>query len=114
MKAPYNPQEIKHQAGRVRKVWKVNRGFRISDATFEDFEKVYVEFDAVGRKIEARLRELGELRKDRDKLSVKLNELTARARSGMRGYFGPKSVQYGQVKWIGIGRQAKSAAKKSD
>jgi hypothetical protein len=97
-KTTYSPQDIKEQAAKVRKVWKANSEFRISDATFDDFEKVYVEFDATSKKIEAGLRELVELRKSRDKASVKLTELGTRARAGMRGYFGSESPQYTQIK----------------
>jgi hypothetical protein len=104
----YAPQDVKEQAAKVRKVWKANSEFRISDATFDDFEKVYVGFDAASKKIEAGLRELGELRKSRDKASVKLIGLSARARAGMRGYFGSDSPQYAQIKAVWSKKAARS------
>ena len=88
---------IKAQAALVLKVWKANCEFRTKDCTVEDFEAVHDKFAQVLKDIEARHRELERLRTTRQKLAEKLNELSTRARSGMRGYFGPKSSQYQQV-----------------
>ncbi len=97
-KIPYTAPGTKEQAAIVRKVWKANREFRISDASFEDFEKVYAGFDACSKQVEDKRRELGELIISRDKVAIKLNELGTRARAGMRGYFGPGSPQYAPFK----------------
>jgi hypothetical protein len=99
-KIPYASHGIKEQAAKVRKVWKANREFRISDASFEDFEKLHAGFDAQSKQVEEKRRELGELIMSRDKVAIKLNELVTRAYVGMRGYFGVQSPQYGQIKKI--------------
>jgi hypothetical protein len=49
-------------------------------------------------KIKSRIRELHELRITRNKLEPKVKHLSSRARSGMRGYFGPKSSEYQRVR----------------
>jgi len=112
----YSTQEIKRQAAQIFKVWKANREFRINDAEFKDFEKLYVEFDALFNKIEAGYRELVELDKIRDKTAAKLIGLTVRARGAMRGYYGPKSLQAAQIKVDWSKKEspaAKPASKKS-
>jgi len=88
---------IKAQATRILKVWKANREFRMKDATVADFDAMHDKFERVLKDIEARNRELDELRKARQKAAAKLNELCTRAQSGVRGYFGPNSSQYQQI-----------------
>jgi hypothetical protein len=51
-------------------------------------------------KITAWKRELHELKVARDKLTPKVEKLCSRARSGMRGYFGPQSSEYLHVRRI--------------
>jgi glutamate mutase epsilon subunit len=97
-RASYTKQEVKDQAYNILEVWKANREFRMQDAKFEDFDKVYAEFDELLKKIEARSRELKELKTDREKLAAKLSLLNTRARSGMCGYFGPQSPEFAHVK----------------
>jgi hypothetical protein len=89
---------IKAQATRILKVWKANHEFRMKDATVADFEAVHDKFERVLKDIEAKGRELGELRKARQKAVAKLRELSTRAQSGLRGYFGPNSAQYQQIR----------------
>jgi uncharacterized coiled-coil DUF342 family protein len=105
----YSLPEIKRLALNVLKVWKANREFRMKDTKFEDFEKVYAEFDGVLKKISTLSRELDEMRKARDKVAAKLGQLTTRARSEIQGYFGPQSSQYEQVK----GRHANKAVRQA-
>jgi len=104
MKKPqsHDLKRIKNEAAKVLKVWKTNREFRMSDATFEDFDKLSEEFDEALNKIESQNRELNEMRNTRDLAAAKLDQLNSRARSGMRGYFGPKSSQYMQVRDIDL------------
>ena len=96
----YDLREIKDQSTGILKVWKANREFRLSDVKFENYEKRCAELDEILKKIEIQNRELDESRKIRDRLAIKLRQLNTRARSGLRGYFGPKSSQYGQIKGL--------------
>src|ERR1017187_2117747 len=93
----YTQQKVKDQAHNILKVWKANREFRMQDTKFEDFDKVTAEFDELLKKIDTRSRELNELRTAREKLASKLSLLNTRARSGMRGYFGPQSSELAPV-----------------
>ena len=97
-KIPYATYGTKEQAAKVRKVWKANREFRMSDASFEDFVKLHAGFDAYSKQVEEKHRELAEVITSRDKVAIRLNELVTRARAGMRGYFGSESPQYAQIK----------------
>ena len=110
--ASYTKHEVKDQAHNILKVWKANREFRMQDTKFEDFDKVYAEFDELLKKIQARSRELNELRTAREKLAAKLALLNTRARSGMRGYFGPQSSEFARVKVLLSKKKAVRAAKK--
>ena len=53
--------------------------------------------DTVLEDIAAKELELTPLRNQRDDLALQLNEVCTRARSGMKGYFGPNSSQYEQA-----------------
>ena len=92
-------EDIKSQAQAILKIWQANREFRLQDTKFEDFEKVTAQYEQVLEKIETRNRELHELRVARDKLAPKVEKLSSRARSGMRGYFGPQSSEYQHVRF---------------
>ena len=110
--ANYTQQKVKDQAHNILKVWKANREFRMQDTKFEDFDKVTAEFDELLKKIDTRSRELNELRTAREKLASKLSLLNTRARSGMRGYFGPQSPEFARAKIRESKKKAVRAARK--
>jgi hypothetical protein len=91
-------EEINTQAANVLALWKANREFRMRDIKFEDFAKMASEYGGVVEKIDAGNRELHALRVTRDRLGPKVERLISRARSGMRGYFGPHSSEYQRVR----------------
>jgi hypothetical protein len=90
--------DIQGQAHDVLKVWKANPEFRMQENQFEDFEKIVDEWDKVLEKIKVQKRALHELLIVRDKLQTQVDHLSSRARSGMRGYFGPNSPEYQHVR----------------
>lgn len=90
--------EINGETRTILKLWQANREFRMRDTQFEDYQKVGAEYAGFLEKIDARNRELTKLRKERDKLASRLVVLNARARSGMRGYFGRQSPEFAQIK----------------
>ena len=96
----------------ILKVWKDHREFRMQDTTFKDYEKVSAEYDGLLKEIDSRERELAKMRKDREKLAVKLGLLNARARSGISGYFGPQSPEFAQVKTSAKSHKAVRASRK--
>jgi hypothetical protein len=93
-----SPQDVQSLAHTIKKVWEANREFQLRDIKFEDFTILIAEYDEVLGKIEIRNRELNELRITRDKLEPKVKHLSTRARTGMRGYFGPKSSEYQRIR----------------
>ena|ERR1035437_5156955 len=103
--------DVEAQAAQVLKVWKANRDFRMKDATYQDFEATHGGFKRVLKDIEAKNRELGVLRKARDKAESELSNLCTRARSGVRGYFGPDSSQYEQVGGTPTSKRKKAVLK---
>ena len=90
--------EVNDETRAILKLWKANREFRMRDTQFEDYEKMGTEYVGLMEKIDAGNRELTKLRKERDKLAAKVVRLNTRARSGMRGYFGPQSSEFAQIK----------------
>jgi hypothetical protein len=90
--------EINGEARTILKLWQANREFRMRDTQFEDYQKVGAAYAGLLEKIDARNRELTKMREERDKLAARLVMLNARARSGMRGYFGLQSPEFAQIK----------------
>ena len=110
--AKYGPGQLNEHARAILKVWKDHREFRMQDTTFKDYEKVSTEYDGLLKEIDSRERELAKMRKDREKLAVKLGLLNARARSGISGYFGPQSPEFAQVKTSAKSHKAVRASRK--
>jgi hypothetical protein len=54
---------------------------------------------------------LNELKTVREKLASKLSLLNTRARSGMRGYFGPQSSEFARIKVIQSHKPVRKAKK---
>ncbi len=96
--ADHTSNGINAQARGILAIWKANREFRMQDIQFEDFEKLASEYGALLEKIETGARAMHELRVTRNKLEPKVEKWSSRARSGMRGYFGPKSSEYRRVR----------------
>jgi hypothetical protein len=86
------------QTRAILKLWRANPAFQMRDTQIKDYEKLGKEFDGVSEKIDARIRELTILRKERNQLAARLAPLNLRARSGMRGYFGLHSPEFAQLK----------------
>ena len=94
----YSHGEIINQTRAILKLWQANREFRMRDTQFEDYEKLGAAYAGLSEKIDTRNRELTKMRKERDKLAARQVLLNARARSGMRGYFGLQSPEFAQIK----------------
>ena len=107
----YGPAQLNEHTRVILKVWKDHREFRMQDTTFKDYEKVSAEYDGLLKEIDSREHELAKMRKDREKLAVKLGLLNARARSGISGYFGPQSPEFAQVKTSAKSHKAVRAAR---
>lgn len=97
MPTKMNPEKVQTDSNNILGVWKANTDFKMKEVTLENFEADTKRLDAVLKEITAKDLELTPLRNERDDLSVKLNEICTRARSGMKGFFGPNSSQYEQA-----------------
>ena len=92
-----NPDKVKTDSDNILNVWKANTDFKMKEVTLEDFEGGTKRLNTVLKDILTKDQELSILKNERDDLARKLNELCTRARSGMKGYFGPNSSQYEQA-----------------
>jgi len=114
----YDRMAIKKNARIILEIWQANRGFQLQDTRFEDFEKASHELDELMNRIEDRGRELQGLKSAQTKLLARLALLNTRARSGMRGYFGPQSPEFARIKVQqlpkAVRKAGKPAAVKSD
>ena len=97
MPTKMNPDKVKSDADTILGVWKGNTDFKLKDVTLESFDGDTKRLDGILRDIAAKEQELTPLRNERDDLALRLNEVCTRARSGMKGFFGPNSSQYEQV-----------------
>ena len=92
-----NPDKVKKDSENILGVWTANPDFKMKDVTPEDFGKDYEALDKTLKDIAALELKMTPLRNARDDLARKLNEVNTRARSGMKGFFGPNSTQYEQA-----------------
>ena len=97
MPTKMNPDKVKTDADTILGVWRANTDFKLKEVTLDNFDTDTKRLDAILKDIAAKEQELTPLRNERDDLSLKLNEICTRARSGMKGFFGPNSSQYEQV-----------------
>ncbi|MBI4326534.1 MAG: hypothetical protein HY674_14905 [Chloroflexi bacterium] len=92
-----NPDKVKTDSDNILGVWKANTDFKMKEVTVESFEADNKRLETLLKDIAAKETDLSTLKNDRDDLALKLNELCTRARSGMKGFFGPNSSQYEQA-----------------
>jgi len=97
MPAQVNAATILAECEKIETVWKNNPAFKMSDETLEAFQNRVAQFGTVVKTIAAKDLEMLPLRNERDALAHKLMEICTRARSGMKGFFGPNSDQYEQA-----------------
>jgi len=93
----YDPDEVIEDASQIVKVWEANSDFKMKDVTLDDLKAAQANLEKVVAEIGKKEDDLTGLRNDRDDQAVKLNEICTRARSGIRGFYGPDSTQYEQV-----------------
>ncbi|MBI5383282.1 MAG: hypothetical protein HZA90_01200 [Verrucomicrobia bacterium] len=97
MATKLNPDKVKKDSNIILGVWTGNPDFKMKDVTLEGFRADCDALDKVLADIADLDMKLTPLRNQRDDLTLKLNETNTRARSGMKGFFGPNSTQYEQA-----------------
>jgi hypothetical protein len=85
------------EAQKVDDVWSRNTQFTMQDVTLEQFKAAIADCQSGDADVEAKRRELAALINQRDAANATLSQLTTRARSGIRGFFGPDSDEYEQA-----------------
>lgn len=82
---------------KVYDVWAANPEFVMKDVTQANFKAAMDDAQAADDAVEALRSQLTALINTRDAKNAALTELTTRALSGIRGFFGPDSSQYEQA-----------------
>jgi len=97
MRTKFDPDKVVADASQIVKVWEANSDFKMKDVTLDDLKVAQANLEKLLAEIGKKEDDLTGLRNDRDDEAVKLNEICTRARSGIRGFYGPDSTQYEQV-----------------
>jgi hypothetical protein len=92
-----NVDKVAEDAAQILRVWETNPDFKMKEVVLADFQSACAGLNNLIRNLLAKDQEATVLRNERDDLAVKVNELCTRARSGMKGFFGPNSSQYEQA-----------------
>jgi hypothetical protein len=97
MAAKVNVDKVAEDAVQILRVWEANPDFKMKDVALADYQTSCANLNNLIQNVVAKDQEATVLRNERDDLAVKINELCTRARSGMKGFFGPNSSQYEQA-----------------
>ncbi len=84
-------------AAKIVQVWTANPTFAMGDITRAQFEAAMSRADAADNAVDAKRVELTALMDARDDAALAVSKLTVRARSAIKGVFGPDSAQYDQA-----------------
>ncbi|CAG0970667.1 hypothetical protein ANRL3_01479 [Anaerolineae bacterium] len=82
---------------KVRDVWEAHPEFNMKDVTLKDFQTAMGAAQTADDAVESMRRQLDALINQRNAHNATLTELTTRALSGIRGFFGPDSNEYEQA-----------------
>ena len=96
-KHKYRSVRVIDDANRIVSIWQDNLDFKLGTVTLPDLQATIdrlAQYDEHVRSLKSEL--VGALNR-RDDTAYDLNQLVVRARSGIRGYFGPDSSQYEQA-----------------
>ena len=92
-----NIEAIKDASLNLLEVWGSNKEFKLKEVTHETFKADVDMLSKTTAEISRLELSLVPLRRQREDLARKIKDINTRARSGMRGFFGPDSTQYEQV-----------------
>lgn len=82
---------------KVADVWNAHPEFAMKDVTLVNFQSAMESAQTADDAVETLRSQLTALINDRDAKNATLTELTTRALSGIRGFFGPDSDEYEQA-----------------
>jgi hypothetical protein len=89
--------KVAEDANQILRVWEANPDFKMKEVGLADFQTSCANLNNLIQNVVTKDQEATVLRNDRDDLAAKVKELCTRARSGMKGFFGPNSSQYEQA-----------------
>jgi len=97
MAGRFSPDTVLNDAARIDSVWTENPSLTLGEVTHADFKGVMSEVATLDKTVEDKRIELEGLMKRRDEKSRTLSVLNTRAKSVIRGVFGPDTAQYKQA-----------------
>jgi len=89
--------KVAEDANQILRVWEANPDFKMKEVALADYQTSCANLNNLIQNVLTKDQEATVLRNDRDDLAAKVKELCTRARSGMKGFFGPNSSQYEQA-----------------
>lgn len=93
----YKSNRVINEANRITFVWRENPDFHLGNITLEDIHHTIERLTELDDQIRGLRTDLIGALNQRDDTARALNEIVVRARSGIRGFFGPDSTQYEQA-----------------
>lgn len=93
----YKSNRVINEANRIAFVWRENPDFHLGDIKLEDVSATIEQLNQLDDDIRSLRIDLTAKLNRRDEAARTLNAIVVRARSGIRGFFGPDSSQYEQA-----------------
>jgi len=93
----YRSVTVINEANRIVRIWQDNLDFNLGTITLPDVQATIDRLAQHDEHVRSLKSELVAALNRRDDTAYDLNQLIVRARSGMRGYFGPDSTEYEQA-----------------
>ena len=90
----YKSNRVINAANRITQVWGENPSFQLGEITLAEVQATIERLNQLDDHVRHLRGELIGAINDRDATARALNEIAVRARSGIRGYFGPDSSEY--------------------
>lgn len=93
----YKSNRVIKEANSIAFVWRENPDFHLGNITLEEVHRTIERLTELDDQIRGLRIDLVGAINQRDDTARALNEIVVRARSGIRGFFGPDSTQYEQA-----------------
>ncbi|HLP65892.1 MAG TPA: hypothetical protein VK181_00080 [Rhizobium sp.] len=97
MATTINAKNVKIDIDKIIEIMTANADFTMKNVTLATIGSDATSLGEAIKKIDSLEMQLTPLRNQRDDLARKLNEICTRARSGLKGFYGPNSSQYEQA-----------------
>jgi len=88
---------VREDCAKILSMWKENPSFQLIDVSYDEFMTLVADMDTCTTKISDSEANMIANRLERNRLSVKANDICTRARSMARGFYGPDTTQLKQT-----------------